>query len=985
MPIDDELFTPDEVLGGFSAKRARLLLFQIESRAASLAVQSRQMADVYLTVDTAEQSELAFLEALAEGREPPMRPTIYDLERYAPQWQSLVPRTPTLQAAIAHLLGEKYRFMRSDIPHIREVLHLDSASVQRAYLQHYQQPLDAIYLSKTGLLEQTGWRWNRLSGWLEQIPPFWTAYALTFTQVVGASILALPIALAEIGPLAGIVVLVVIGLLNILTIASMAEAVTRNGAIRYQGSYLGRLVQDYLGKTGSLLLTVMVVLHCTLALLALYFGFSLTLAEATPVPAVIWAALLFLLACAYVRSNTLHATVTSALVVGAMTLILILLLSALALPHLQLSRLLYMHVPLLDGRPFEPAILGLIFGVVLCAYFGHFAVSSCANVVLQRDPSGRSLLWGCVAAQVSAMLLYILWTVVVNGSIAAQTLAGLSSTVLTPLAHQIGPIATLCGVLLTLLAMGMASIHLSLTLFLLVRERLPLTSRHTLVLGRRRGRLIFLLRDKSQTRMAFTYLGLQETQPYFRLDIQQGEDMRRFEISVSTNWEASTFLMTVAPDLATQGLRLSLHVEKATSEAVRVQYTTSLRMLYEGSQDVLGFDILAMAEQAEMETETADLAFVHWLAGREEASAEEVMHYFQGAHNSQAIVARLIEQGMVMEGEEDDQVIYKLHFMARRQRHIPAQLKQLLDESEQEADEERALARQTRWKLWWKQMQIRLQGEKARSWLGLTPLLLIFLLAEWLIASGLESFPELMSLRGIITVPVVAGVFPVLLLLASRRKGERVPSLVFSLLAHPVVAGSIYLIAVGTLFLHGLLIWQNPYQKGLAVLVGLVVVAVTSIMVGQGAFAHRLVIELRQESADANVSNAAFSVMNGGQPAVDAKIQLVYSDGESVYQVASGSIPQFPELSSAKFSLSALRSRELKVWAHRVSADGRTEPLAALVKVSLASRNYEFHIEGVRQEFVLPLSRGSKKMASWEAEHANQLEVEVQLTPATLW
>jgi hypothetical protein len=34
MSTDDELFTPDEVLGGFSAKRTRLLLFQIESRTA---------------------------------------------------------------------------------------------------------------------------------------------------------------------------------------------------------------------------------------------------------------------------------------------------------------------------------------------------------------------------------------------------------------------------------------------------------------------------------------------------------------------------------------------------------------------------------------------------------------------------------------------------------------------------------------------------------------------------------------------------------------------------------------------------------------------------------------------------------------------------------------------------------------------------------------------------------------------------------------
>jgi hypothetical protein len=68
MPIDDELFTPDEVLGGFSAKRARLLLFQIESQTAYLLMQSRRTVDPYLTEETAERQDLAFFEALAAGR-----------------------------------------------------------------------------------------------------------------------------------------------------------------------------------------------------------------------------------------------------------------------------------------------------------------------------------------------------------------------------------------------------------------------------------------------------------------------------------------------------------------------------------------------------------------------------------------------------------------------------------------------------------------------------------------------------------------------------------------------------------------------------------------------------------------------------------------------------------------------------------------------------------------------------------------------------
>src|SRR5437763_9350807 len=257
MSTDDELFTPDEVLGGFSAKRARLLLFQIESRTASLMLQARRAVDRYLTEETAEQQDLAFFEALAEGRELPVHPTIRDLERYAPHWQSLILPNRTLQAALAHLLGQKYRFAQRDIPHIREAVGLDTEGVQQAFQHQYRHSLDTIYTRRVTLLEWMRWRWNKLSGWLEHLPPFWTAYALTFTEIVGASILALPIALAGVGPLAGVVVLVVMGVINVLTIAAMTEAVTRNGSIRYQGSYLGRLVQAYLGRSGSIMLTTM--------------------------------------------------------------------------------------------------------------------------------------------------------------------------------------------------------------------------------------------------------------------------------------------------------------------------------------------------------------------------------------------------------------------------------------------------------------------------------------------------------------------------------------------------------------------------------------------------------------------------------------------------------------------------------------------------------------------------------------------------------
>src|SRR5439155_19280920 len=262
---------------------------------------------------------------------------------------------------------------------------------------------------------------------------------------------------------------------------------------------LGKLVQDYLGRTGSLVLTAMVVAICFLVLFAYYLGFSLTLAGSTPIPPEVWAGVLFLLGFYFVRRKTLHATVSSALVVGAINLGLILILSGLALRHLRVENLLYMHVPFLNGGPFEPALLGLIFGVVFAAYFGHFSVSSCARTVLQRDPGGRSLAWGCIAAQASTMTLYILWVVAVNGAIAPSVLVGFSGTALTPLANVAGPAVNVFGTILVILAMGMASIHFSLALFFTVREWIPGQSRHTLALGRRQGRLIFIPRGKANT------------------------------------------------------------------------------------------------------------------------------------------------------------------------------------------------------------------------------------------------------------------------------------------------------------------------------------------------------------------------------------------------------------------------------------------------------------------------------------------------------
>src|SRR5215467_11455724 len=139
MSPDEPLFTRDEALGGLPARRAATLLFLIESRSAHSEAQSRLAAEEFPTEKAAQELDLAFIEAFALSREPPLRPTIQDLERHASKWAHLIPENARLRAAIAHLLREKYSFSPQAVPGIRLALGLDDPAVQRAYQTLYNR------------------------------------------------------------------------------------------------------------------------------------------------------------------------------------------------------------------------------------------------------------------------------------------------------------------------------------------------------------------------------------------------------------------------------------------------------------------------------------------------------------------------------------------------------------------------------------------------------------------------------------------------------------------------------------------------------------------------------------------------------------------------------------------------------------------------------------------------------------------------------
>jgi amino acid permease len=946
----DKLISREEVLAGLPARRASTLLFLIESRTAHMVAQSRRAMEIFLTEEAAEERDLAFLEAFALGRDPPLRPTIRDLERYAPQWASLVPENPRVRATVAHLLGQKYDFTFQAVPDTRAALGLDEDVVQQAYDRLYGQPLETIFAPRPTPIDRWRWTWAALAGWLESLPPFWTAFALTLTETVGAGILALPIALASVGPLAGVVLLVVLGLLNVLTVASMAEAVARSGTIRYGRAFIGRVVTDYLGSTGSLILTLGLVTICLVVLLAYYIGLSTTLADATRVPAEVWAVLLFLIGLYFLRRESLNATIASALMVGTINIGLILALSLLAFSHVRLENFFYVDVPLIGGRPFEPSILQLIFGVVLTAYFGHLSLSNCARVVLRRDPSARSLIWGSMTGTVTAMVLYCIWVLAVNGAVAPQVLAGQSGTALAPLAAQIGPSVHVLGSVFAVLGMGMASIHFSLALFNLVRERLPTRARPIVMLPRRRGRLLFHQRGKpsGSPRVSLIYLGLEGGQPQFRLDIQLADATHCVETAAAGRWEATERLERL-PDLDKQRIPLTLEVLNASQESVHLQVDSPMFLSYEGEWDATG---LRMADALVLPNSLRDLT--NWMMRRGEVSfAEMVAHIGQDEAVARTMVDTLTEQGFVREMKAEDTSRYRVRLALRRGRQLHEDIWQALDE---EVETPVGTGHISRWagmgavaKRAWEV----LLGERGRFFLSVSPVLIVFLLVEWLLFADAESFAGPLSFLGVIVVSLLGGIFPVLLLVSSRRKGEFVPSVVYRFLGHPLLLTSIYFVFIAGIFLHGLVIWQAPVERAGALFVGLLILGVTIAMVRRGAFAPRVVVELREDLSEGE--RTVFSITTGGQPGT-AEIRLGYPEGEQHCQTATGEMPALSLLRYAIVQLPAEQAQELKVWAHRVTSEGDSEGLPVLLEVQCGSETTRFDLRLSDGQVLLPLT-----------------------------
>jgi hypothetical protein len=234
-----------------------------------------------------------------------------------------------------------------------------------------------------------------------------------------------------------------------------------------------------------------------------------------------------------------------------------------------------------------------------------------------------------------------------------------------------------------------------------------------------------------------------------------------------------------------------------------------------------------------------------------------------------------------------------------------------------------------------------LKGDRSRTVFSLAPVVCLFLITEWLLMQGRVSFAGPLNLVGVAAVSVFAGMFPTLLLVAGRRKGEYVPELVFRFLGwRPIVVG-IYLVFLANLFIHGFIIWKQPEEQASAIGMGVLVIVTTLDVFRRRAFAPRSVLELRQAPDGA----LAFHLVADGR---SLPAQAEYEDltGRRSRADAGDRLPSLEALRQVTFSVPAGHSRYLKIWTHRVTDLGESEPLAVNTTVDGAGETTDMKLSG---------------------------------------
>jgi len=180
-----------------------------------------------------------------------------------------------------------------------------------------------------------------------------------------------------------------------------------------------------------------------------------------------------------------------------------------------------------------------------------------------------------------------------------------------------------------------------------------------------------------------------------------------------------------------------------------------------------------------------------------------------------------------------------------------------------------------------------------------------------------------------------------LLLVAARRRGDRLPGRMIGPLGWPVVA-----VAIGGVFLFGVVafglwIWDSPLERLAALVVGVAMITLAIVSWRRGAFVPRTVVEYRLETGPPD--RGVLSVVSGGRP-VATSVELEESTGHRQMAGSEIVINAPNRLRSITVDLPAGIAGDVSLWVHAVGADGGTSRTPVDVRIRDGSADTAFRV-----------------------------------------
>jgi hypothetical protein len=486
-----------------------------------------------------------------------------------------------------------------------------------------------------------------------------------------------------------------------------------------------------------------------------------------------------------------------------------------------------------------------------------------------------------------------------------------------------GPLVTVLGSIFAVLGMGMVSIHYALALFNITQEWLPAPASTVVVLPQRRCRLLFqpgIGWYRPPFSADLVYLGLRDGLPCLQLEIASRGQISRVTAAVNGRWEPfgphglDPGLGQVA---VLQGTKIGLAIDILATKAdeVQIRVHTPMRVSIRHAWEAQDWRPSAL-----LDLPVAQRDLLHHMMHHPDGAtlAELAAHTGQAVAEAQQALTPLLTEGAVVARRTGADTRYAARMAGSRSRPLSPRVQDVLDQVAAPPVQVGPPVQPGNSNV----LRRLLARPRGRFAVGVTPVVLAFLMTEWAVISKSASFTSLFGFIGIAVVALLAGMFPVLLLIAARRKGEYVPQPTYRFLGNPLLLGIIYLLSLSGIAVHGLWIWRDPLAQAGALGVSVLGAGLPWVLWRRGLFARRLVVEVRSDfppgplptvgvTANGQAATAAVRWAGGGAP----------GDAQTV-PGTPGAAPDPREILIRPPWDARTAPADVKVWVHTITAAG---------------------------------------------------------------